>query len=330
MSTTDTITAAVTVTRRESMRRRLRASSILIALVAMIILFAVLRPATFLTVSNFSNVLDQVAILAIVATAQTIIMVVGDFDLSVGANASLAGVVVGTLLTAGVPLIPAILIVLVIGAAIGFINGALVVGFDLSAFVVTLATMTSVSGIAFLVTNGGPVYNLPAEFTALGQARIGTFPILAFFSIAVAVIAFVVLWRTVVGREWYAVGGSPEVSRLSGIDVGRLRILAFAVGGAVAALGGILLASRLGSATPTTGDSYTLLSVAAVFLGMTLSQQGVANVPGTLVGVVLLGVLANGLGIIGVNSYIQQVLTGVIIIASVTVSRFGRRRRRRT
>jgi ribose transport system permease protein len=198
---------------------------------------------------------------------------------------------------------------------------------NLSAFVATLATLTSVTGLAFLVTDGTTLFNLPPEFNALGQGRFLEIPLPVFIAIGISVILWFVLKYTTLGRRWYATGGNVEVSRLSGINVRRARLLAFTFAGLVSAIGGILLAARLGSASAVQGEDNLLFSVAAVFLGMTIVRSGAANLVGTMVGVAIIGVMSNGLNILGVNAYVQQVVTGLIIIAAVTLSSLRHRER---
>jgi ribose transport system permease protein len=254
-------------------------------------------------------------------------MVVGDFDLSLAAISSLAGAVAASLMLGGAPTPLAILVALGVGLLIGLANGLLVAYLNLTAFVATLATMTSVIGLAYLVTAGTTLFSLPADFTTLGQGRFLNIPLPVYIAIAIAVILWAVLRFTTTGRQWYAIGGNAEVSRLSGVNVRRGRLLAFIVAGFVSAIGGILLAARLGSASAVQGSDNLLFSVAAVFLGMTVIKSGQANLVGTMVGVAIIGVLSNGLNIIGVNSYVQQVVTGLIIIAAVTLSSLKTRER---
>lgn len=312
---------------RRSVGQTLLSGGTVLALIALIAFFFAMRPDVFLTFTNVRNILYQVAILAIIAGAQTIVMVVGDFDLSVAATSALAGAVAASLMLNGVPVAPAILLALVVGLLIGLINGVLVAYLNLSAFVATLATLTSVTGLAFLVTDGTTLFNLPAEFNALGQGRFLEIPLPVFIAVGISVILWFVLKYTTVGRRWYATGGNVEVSRLSGINVKRARLLAFTVAGLVSAIGGILLAARLGSASAVQGEDNLLFSVAAVFLGMTIVRSGAANLVGTMVGVAIIGVMSNGLNILGVNAYVQQVVTGLIIIAAVTLSSFKHRER---
>lgn len=221
----------------------------------------------------------------------------------------------------------AIAVALIVGLLVGVINGALVAYLNLSAFVATLATLTSVTGLAFLVTDGTTLFNLPPEFNFLGQGRFLEIPLPVFIAIGISAILWFFLKFTTLGRRWYAIGGNAEVSRLSGINVKRARLLAFAVAGLVSAIAGVLLAARLGSASAVQGEDNLLFSVAAVFLGMTIVRSGAANIVGTMVGVGIIGVMSNGLNILGVNAYVQQVVTGLIIIAAVTLSSFKTRER---
>jgi ribose transport system permease protein len=313
----------VVTARSVKLIRKISSGGTVIGLFVMIAVFISMRPEVFLTFSNLRNILDQVAILGVVAVAQTLVMVVGEFDLSVGATASLSGIVTAGALLTGTPTPLAIMMGLLIGALIGIVNGILVAYLRLSAFVATLATMTSVSGIAFVVTNGSTLFGLPRDFSVLGKLAIAGIPLTAILMLCVAGAAWLVLARTTLGRRWHAIGGNAEVAKLSGINVSRARVIAFGLAGTISALGGILLASRLDSATSTSGDSTMLISVTAAFIGVTLSREGQANILGTLVGVALLGVLSSGLNIIGVNSYVQMILTGVIIIAAVALSRLN-------
>jgi ribose transport system permease protein len=312
---------------RSSVGQTLLSGGTVLALVLLVVFFFLMRPDVFLTFTNVRNILYQVAILAIIAGAQTIVMVVGDFDLSVAATSALAGAVAASLMLGGMPVALAILIAIIVGTLIGLANGLLVAYLNLSAFVATLATLTSVTGLAFLVTNGTTLFNLPADFNVLGQGRFLEIPLPVFFAIAISLVLWFVLRYTTLGRRWYATGGNAEVSRLSGVNVRVARLTAFTVAGMVSAIGGILLAARLGSASAVQGEDNLLFSVAAVFLGMTVIRSGAANIVGTMVGVAIIGVMSNGLNILGVNAYVQQVVTGLIIIAAVTLSSFKNRER---
>lgn len=307
--------------------RTLLQGGTVIALIALIAFFFAMRPDIFLTFVNVKNIMYQVSILAIIAGAQTIVMVLGDFDLSVGATSTLAGATAGALMIGGTPVPVAILVALAVGLIVGLINGVLVAYLNLSAFVATLATMTSVIGVAFIVTEGTTLFNFPEEFNELGQGKIFNVPLPVYFAIIVSVLIWALLKFTTLGRSWHAIGGNVEVSRLSGVKVRRARLLAFTFAGVISAFGGIILAARLGSASAVQGSDNTLLSVAAVFLGMTVLKSGMSNLGGTMVGVGIIGVMSNGLNILGVNAYVQQVVTGIIIILAVTLSGLKTRER---
>jgi ribose transport system permease protein len=321
-----TTTKAPAVT-RPSVGKFLVQGGTTIALILLVAFFFAMRPGIFLTFTNVRNILFQVSILAIIAGAQTLVMVVGDFDLSLAATSSLSGAVAASLMLAGTATLPAVVVALGVGLLIGIGNGLLVAYLNLSAFVATLATMTSVTGLAYLVTSGTTLFSLPSGFNFLGQGRVLKIPLPVYVAIILAVILWAVLRFTTTGRRWYAIGGNVEVSRLSGVNVRRGRLLAFTAAGFIAAIGGILLAARLGSASAVQGSDNLLFSVAAVFLGMTVIKSGQANIVGTMVGVAIIGVMSNGLNILGVNSYVQQVVTGLIIIAAVTLSSLKHRDR---
>jgi ribose transport system permease protein len=323
-----TRTAAVVVQQSSKTAGRvLLSGGTVVALILLVLFFFLMRPDTFLSFVNVRNILYQVSILAIIAGAQTIVMVVGDFDLSVGATSSLAGSVTAALMLDEHSVGVAILAGLAVGLAVGLVNGVLIAYLNLSAFVATLATMTSVIGLAYLVTAGTTLFGMPPEFTQLGQGRLLTIPMPVYFAIVISLVIWAMLRFTTVGRRWHAIGGNVEVARLSGVNVRFARLLAFTLAGFVSAIGGILLAARLGSASAEQGGDNMMFSVAAVFLGMTVIRSGAANLGGTMIGVAIIGVMSNGLNILGVNAYVQQVVTGLIIIAAVTLSSLKTRER---
>lgn len=321
-TTPDTLPAVEVAQDKTPLTQLLWQGGTVIALVALILIFGIMSPSAFLSFGNLTNILAQVAILTIIAAAQTVVMVTGHFDLSVGTTATLAGASASALMINGMSVPMAIILGMVVGTLVGVVNGVLVAYLKISAIVATLATMTTVGGLAFIVTDGTTLYGMPESFNWIGQTRLAGIPMPVFFALIVAAIAWVLLRYTTVGRRWYAVGGNAEVARLSGINVRLNVLLAFTVAGFVSSIGGIILVSRLSSASSTSANDYMMLAVAAAFLGMTLLQSGQANIGGTLVGVGIIGVLQNGLNIVGVNTYIQQVLTGVIIVAAVLMSSF--------
>lgn len=309
-----------------------------LAMLAIFAFFAVSLPDTFPTARNLINITQQISMLAVVAATMTVVMVMGDFDLSVGAMASLAGVVAAVLFVQGWPVPLAVAAALAVGLIGGVINGFMVSVVGILPFVATLATLTIFSGAAFIISDGRTIFgrDIPEAFSgfarsglALGEVdgRVLVFPNLTLVALAVVALVWVVLEQTSYGRRLYAIGGNREAARLAGIPVVKLRFSAFAFTALGAALAGLMTASRVASANPTQGDGLMLTAIAAVFLGMTLTRDGQPRVLATFAGVLVLGVLDNGLTQMRVDSYVREVMVGLIILTSVGVSALGHRRR---
>ena len=307
----------------------LRRYATLIGFVAIVIFFAVSLPDTFLTAQNLLNISQQVSMLAVVAFAMTTVMAMGDFDLSVGSMASLSGVVAATLFVLGWPVVASIAAALGVGLLGGLFNGFLVAGLGILPFVATLGTLTMFSGLAFYLSDGRTIFgrDIPESFGlfARGALELGSLRIPSLTLVALAVLAVVwfVLEHTSFGRRLYAIGGNMEAARLAGVNVRRLRALAFAITGLGAAGAGLMVASRVASANPTQGAGLMLDAIAAVFLGMTMSEEAEPRVLATLVGVLILAVLDNGLTQLAVDSYIREILVGGIILTAVASARIG-------
>ena len=308
-----------------------------LAMLAIFAFFALNLPETFLTARNLINITQQVSMLAVVAATMTVVMVMGDFDLSVGAMASLAGVVAAVLFVQGWPVPMAVAAALAVGLIGGLINGFMVSFVGILPFVATLATLTIFSGAAFIISDGRTIFgrDIPEAFSgfarnglALGEVdgRLLVLPNLTLVALAVVASVWVVLEQTSYGRRLYAIGGNREAARLAGIPVTALRFSAFAFTALGAALAGLMTASRVASANPTQGDGLMLTAIAAVFLGMTLTRDGQPRVLATLAGVLVLGVLDNGLTQMRVDSYVREVMVGLIILTSVGVSALSQRR----
>lgn len=296
------------------------------------IVFWLLLPDTFMTARNLFNVSQQISMLAVIAFTMTIVMAMGDFDLSVGSMASLAGVTAAILFTHDQSIPIATGVAMLVGLAGGLLNGALVSYAGILPFVATLGTLTIFSGLAFIVSAGKTIFgrDIPAEFS--GFSRLGLpldslglegirFPSLALLAITVFAIVWFVMERKAIGRHLYVIGSNAQAASLAGINVKRLRLTAFALTGMGAAMAGLMLASRVASANPTQGAGLMLDAIACVFLGMTLNRHNEPHVSGTLAGVVLLGLLDNGLTQLQVDSYIREVLVGCILIAAVGLSK---------
>lgn len=311
--------------------RVLRRFGTLIGFLAIVVFFWLMRPETFMTPQNWLNITRQVSILGVVAFTMTVVMVVGDFDLSVGTMASLAGIVVGTMFQLEQPIAFAVAVTLLVGVLGGILNGILVSYIRISAFVATLGTLTMFGGLALLISDGTTIFGrvIPEAFSNFGRGGIPlgminerpvNLPNLTIVALVVLFVIWFVLSQTPFGRRLYMIGGNKEAARLGGVRVRRLRLLAFVFSGVGAAIAGLMLASRLSSANPTQGDGLMLNAIASVFLGMTMSEEGEPNVFGTMLGVLILGVLANGLTQMSIDTYVQQVLTGAIIVLAVTLS----------
>ncbi|WP_333827862.1 ABC transporter permease [Pararhodobacter sp.] len=315
----------------------LRRSASLIGMLGIILFFWVSLPDTFMTARNLLNISQQISMLAVIAVTMTVVMVMGDFDLSVGSMASLAGVVAAVMFAAGWPVPAALAAALAVGLAGGLINGVLVSVIGILPFVATLATLTVYSGAAFLVSGGRTIFGraIPEAFSGFARSGIVlgggerplVLPWLTITALAVTLVIWVMLEQTNYGRRLYAIGGNATAARLAGVRVTLLRLTAFAFTGVGAAIAGLMYASRVASANPTQGDGLMLTGIAAVFLGMTLTESGQPRVLATLAGVVTLGVLDNGLTQMAVDSYVRQVLVGLIILGAVSVSALSRRAR---
>ncbi|MDX9985434.1 ABC transporter permease [Sphaerochaeta sp.] len=300
----------------------------LLGFLLLLIVFSVLRPDVFPTGRNLRNIIEQVATLAIVASGVTVVMITGDLDLSVGAIASLVGVVAALLMKSGMGTFASILVAMALGTGAGLLNGLLIAYGGLSAFVGTLATMTAYGGVALLISKGTTIFALPENFRVLGQGSMGFLPISVLIMVLTVLVVALLLEQTTYGRRLYAIGGNEEASFLSGIRTRQVRLIAFGVSGFFASLGGIVLTSRLFSAHPQAGSPFMLNAAAAVFLGMTAFREGEANIWGTLLGVFIIGVMGNGLNILGINTYVQSILTGAIIIFAVLLSSLAKKRQR--
>ena len=313
------------------MTRNLRQMGTLLGLILIIAVFTIRLPGTFLTAGNLINISQQIAMLAVVAFTMTVVMVMNDFDLSVGSTASLAGIVAAVLFREHYPLWIGICAALGVGILGGLMNGALVAYAGILPFVATLGTLTVFSGLAFYISDGATIFgrDIPKEFGDFARGGLQVaglkLPYLSLLAVAVLITVWAVLEHTTYGRRLYAIGGNAEAARLAGIRVARLRLSAFAVTGFGAALAGLMYASRVASANPTQGAGLMLDAIAAVFLGMTMGREGEPRVLATLVGVLILGILNNGLTQMQVDSYVREMLVGSIVIAAVGISSLGRR-----
>lgn len=299
----------------------------LIAMAIMIVVFGLSVPnGAFLTSNNLLNILNQSALTAIIAAGLTMVLVVGEFDLSVGYAASLAGVLVtGLLVKQGLPLPLAILAVLLVGGAIGAVNGLLVTKARVNAVVATLGIGTTLIGLAYGYTSGSPIIAVPTSFTNITLGRFLGVQNPIWFMVVVLAVLWVVLNRTPLGQRIQAVGANKDAARLAGIRTDTVKIAAFVIAGVCAATTGILLASLLGSGTVSAADGYLLDSFAAVFLGVATLRDGEFHIVGTLVGVLVVNVGFNGLSLLGTPTFWQFIFKGGILVLAVALSTVARR-----
>ena len=291
-----------------------------IAALALFLFFCV-AANNFVNPTNLLNVGKQVSFLAILAIGFSIAFTVAELDLSFAAVCSLCAVVVGGLVFHKVAPVLAVAAALGVGLVAGLVNGLLVTRLRIPSLIATLAMASVATGIAFAITGGVAfVGRWDPAFLALGRGSVMGIPALILWTAAVALVALFVLKQTRLGMHLVFTGEAEEAARLAGVKVRRMKVLALAFAGLCAGLVGTLLAATLNSAAPDMAKDYLLTSIAAVLLGMTMFEPGRCNVPGTLVGAATIGMLGNGLVLMGAPYYVQDIMLGLIIVASVAVS----------
>jgi ribose transport system permease protein len=291
------------------------------ALLGLIALFIVLSFASpfFLTGRNLINILDQVTVLGILSVGATAVIITGGIDLSVGAVLGLSTMVLGWLShQGGWPMWAAMLAAIAVGALAGSLNGLGITYANLPPFIATLAMLSIARGLANLITDGQQIVGYPEWFFNLSSERyLGFFSVTLLVVVALYLAAWAWLKYRASGRSIYAIGGGAEVARLAGIHVKKVTIWVYVAAGALAGLGGIALASRLDSSQPSAGLGYELDVIAAVVIGGASLNGGVGRIGGTIIGVLLIGVLRNGLNLLGVSPFIQQIVIGLVIAIAV-------------
>ena len=298
----------------------------LAGLIGLCLLLWILTPH-FLTISNLLNVLEQTSINAVIAVGMTFVILSAGIDLSVGSVLALAGVVMATLLQQQWPVAAAIGVGLLMGFAFGALNGLAIAWGRLPPFIATLGMMSIARGCALLFTEGRPVSGFDQAFRSLATARILGIPSPVVITAAVYLAARFVLSSTRFGRYVYAMGGNEEATRLSGVNVRLHKMLVYGVCGLTSGIAAVLLTARLNSAQPIAGIMYELDAIAAVVIGGTSLAGGEGGVGGTLIGALIMGVLRNGLNLLGVSSFLQQVVIGLVIVVAVLLDTVLKSRR---
>jgi ribose/xylose/arabinose/galactoside ABC-type transport system permease subunit len=306
----------------------IRELGIFAAFVIIMVILMILSPNAFARPANLINILKQASINGILATGMMYVIISGGIDLSVGSIVALSGVIAASFAHPGeYPLIVPIVLAIVTGALVGFLNGVGVAYGNIPPFIVTLGTMTIVRGIALIAANGQPVFNVTKEFERLaGGFVFGVIPNLVVYFIIITLILAFILTRTVFGRRVYAIGGNETAAKVSGINVERIKVAVYTLCGFLAGIAGILLASRIISGNPTSGQAYELDAIAAVIIGGVSMSGGAGKWYGTVIGALLIAVISNGLDILNVSSHFQLIIKGLIIIVAVLIDIKGKRK----
>lgn len=298
----------------------------LVGLIIFAIILAFIND-NFFTLNNMLNLLRQVSVNALIAFGMTFVILTAGIDLSVGSTLALGSVLTAGLLTSGMDPILAVIIGLLIGFALGAVNGLIITKGRVAPFIATLATMTIYRGATLVYTDGTPITGLSDSmaFEMIGKGYFFGIP----FPVIIMIVAFFILYfvqkKTVFGRQVYAVGGNEDAARLSGIKTDGVKIWVYSITGMLAVLAGIIITSRLDSAQPTAGTSYELDAIAAVVIGGTSLAGGRGRIVGTLIGALIIGVISNGLNLLNVSSFYQQIVKGTIILIAVLFDRSSKK-----
>ncbi|NYE05803.1 ribose transport system permease protein [Bacillus niacini] len=300
---------------------------ILIGLFVLCIIISVINP-NFLTSNNLLNVLRQTSTNLYLALAMTMIIILGGIDLSVGSIMAVVGVVTTTLIASlGAPVLVAVAVGLLVGVLIGAVNGYVAATTIIPPFIITLATMNIARGAAYVLTDGKPVRVMSDSFNFIGSGYIGGFlPTPVLYLIILLILCYFIMNKTKLGRHMYAVGGNAEAAKFSGINIKKVKFFAYAFSGLMAAIAGIVLASRMFSGQPTAGNAAELDAIAAVVLGGTSMTGGYGRIGGTVIGALIIGVLSNGLNLMGVSSFWQFIVKGIVILVAVYADVIKRRK----
>lgn len=293
-----------------------------LGLLVLIVTVSIINPS-FLEPLNLLNLLRQVAINALIAYGMTFVILTGGIDLSVGSILALSSALMAGMMVSGLDPILAVLIGCILGAIMGAVNGLLITKGKMAPFIATLATMTMFRGLTLVYTDGNPITGLGDNyaFQLFGRGYFLGIPVPAITMLLAFAILWVILHKTPFGRKTYAIGGNEKAALISGIKVSRVKIMIYSLAGLLAALAGAILTSRLNSAQPTAGTSYELDAIAAVVLGGTSLSGGRGLIVGTLIGALIIGTLNNGLNLLGVSSFFQMVVKGIVIIIAVLIDR---------
>lgn len=306
----------------QKLKSMLGSYGIIFVLILLIIVFASLSPR-FLSPDNIFNILRQVSIVGIISVGMTFVMLTGGIDLSCGSVVGASCVGAALLMTKATmnPVLACVLMCL-FGTLLGLVNGFFISQLKVPPFIATLGMMTSVRGIAYIITGGLPVFGFNRSFTVLGQGYVGVVPIPVIVMFVVFVFGIVFLAKTRMGRHIYGVGGNEEASRLSGVHVKKIKYLVYGIAGFMSSLAGVVLLARVNSGQPNAGTGYEMDVITAVVLGGVSMSGGQGRLIMVIVGVMIMGILTNGMTMLTINEYVQQFVKGMVLIAAVALDSF--------
>lgn len=299
--------------------------AIYIVLLALTAFFSIVAEG-FFTTTNFFNILRQVAVYGIPAVGMTMVIITGGIDISVGSMMGAASVGCASLMVAGVNPILAMLIVLVVGLIVGLLNGFFTYEVGIPPMIVTLAAMSILRGLAYIISGGLPVYGFPASFTALGQGYLGPIPIPVIIMAICFAVGYITLEKTSFGRYVYGIGSNREASRLSGVSVRKVMYSVYGLCGMLAALAGMVLLSRVNSGQPKAGEMYEMDIITAVVLGGVSTTGGEGKITRVIAGLLVMGVLLNGMILMNIPDYYQRVVKGAVLLLAISADMMSQKR----
>lgn len=294
----------------------------LLALIVLIIFVSILSPS-FLSLTNLMNLMRQVSTNALIAFGMTFVIITGGIDLSVGSTLALSSAIMAGMIVNGIDPLIAMTVSLITGFVLGAVNGLLITKGKLVPFIATLATMTIYRGATLVLTDGKPITGLDETFIFqfMGRGYFFGIPFPIVITLVVFALLFVLLHKMSFGRKTFAIGGNEKASFIAGVKSNKIKVFVYSISGVLASLAGIILTSRLNSAQPTAGESYEMDAIASVVLGGTSMSGGKGRIFGTLIGALIIGTLNNGLNLLGVSTFYQQIVKGIVIIIAVLIDR---------
>lgn len=299
------------------MKQILKKFSTLIILLVLVVIFSIASP-NFLRINNILNVLRQVAVISMLTAGMTYVIISGGMDLTVGAYLGLTGVLAAKFMGAvGLPVPVAVILTMLVVTLLGIVTGSLIVGLDVSAIVITLGMMTVVRGLAYIISGGLPVYDIPESIVFLGQGYVMGIPVPVIVMLVIVVIMGLILKYSYFGRYVYAIGGNVEAAKLAGVSVNKITISLYGISAFLASIAGIVLTGRISSGAPASGTGTEMDVVTAVVIGGVSVNGGKGSMLGAFLGAVIMGILSNGLTIMNINEYYQQVVKGIVLILAV-------------